>query len=345
MVEVSRTDQKNMGMSKKGIKLLLFIIITIYASTSIGHARNYKIGITPWAGCSPFNVAEAKGFWSKSGIYVEVVSYKNTKEMIKALKYRRVHIIYQMMGTLVDLYMKGVPLKIIAESSWSNGGDKIIVKKGVDITSLNQEKFGLYLNDPSVLFFAHKYLSSQNLKSKNFQFSQVEPQSLLSDFIADKFKAIVIYNPFALNAEKEGNGNMVATSADFPGCMPEGMAARIDVLNAIPHKDMISILTGLIQAVRWLKDENNAEEFKHILNSRTFDGYPALSNDDIKLMLNDLKIHDPGQMAERNRDNGGLYNYLGELKQMLKANNMLKKDFDPKKIFDNKNIMKALKAR
>ncbi len=317
MVTIRQAGRKNMKFDKKSsistiTTSFLFIFMIVYALTGVTHAANYKIGITPWAGCSPFNIADAKGFWSKNGIHVNVISFGSSQEMIKALKYKRVHIIYQMMGTFVDLYMKGVPVEILAELCWSDGGDKIIVKKEVNLASLKQEKFGLYLNDPAFMFFAHKFLSSKNLESKNFQFPEMGPESLVKNFISGKFKVIAIYDPYALDAEKKGNGNIVATTADFPGCMPEGIAARTDVLTAIPDKDMRAILGGLVEAVKWLKDEKNKEEFKKILNSRTFEGYADYPDAYIELILGAVKIHDPEKIAERNKDNGGLYTYLEE---------------------------------
>ncbi len=47
-------------------------------------------------------------------------------------------------------------------------------------------------------------------------------------------------------------------------------------------------------------------------------------------------------MKERNRDGGGLFAFLKELRAMLKENDRLEKNFKPEEIFDNTAIMKAL---
>ena len=58
------------------------------------------------------------------------------------------------------------------------------------------------------------------------------------------FKVIVSYDPDALRAEREGNGRVVATSATYEGCIPEGMMVPNDVLKKIPHEDLAKILNG-----------------------------------------------------------------------------------------------------
>jgi NitT/TauT family transport system substrate-binding protein len=55
----------------------------------------------------------------------------------------------------------------------------------------------------------------------------------------------VNYDPQALRAEREGNGKVVATSATFPGCIPEGFVARTDVLKSIPPEDLAKIFQRL----------------------------------------------------------------------------------------------------
>ncbi len=59
-------------------------------------------------------------------------------------------------------------------------------------------------------------------------------------------------------------------------------------------------------------------------------------------MLDAVRIHDTKTLAERNQDRGGLITYLNDLRRFLKENEVLRKDFDPDGIFDNKVIMEVL---
>ena len=79
------------------------------------------------------------------------------------------------------------------------------------------------------------------------------------------------------------------------------------------------------------------------MNAKTFKADKPYSPQDLKAMVDSVRIHDKETIIERNQNGGGLHTYLNNLKMFLKSNNLLKKDFDAEKIFDNQAIMDALK--
>ncbi len=282
--------------------------------TGMSYARTYKIGMTQWAGWSANNVADAKGFWKASGLDVKVIMLNNNQELDNAFINRRVDIANEMIGTWVGLYSDGIPLKILYESNWSHGGDKIIVKKDFDIKQLKGQTIGVYLNQPPVFFFLNKYLEANMLRLSDVRLIEINSEGLADNFIAGRFQIIVNYDPPALQAERQGNGKIVATSATYPGCIPEGYAIRTDILKEIPRQDLLNIFKGIIQAATWIKDEKNWEEYKKILNTKTFEVEKPYSDEDLKQMVDAVRIHDEKILTERNKDAGGLFIYLNELK-------------------------------
>lgn len=322
-------------------RTVLFATIIVLIISGMAHARTYKIGMLPWLGFSPNNVAEAKGFWKNRGINVKVINFSNAQDMQMALTHKRIDIAHQMIGSWIGMYNDGIPLTVLAELDWSHGGDKIIVKRDFDIGKLKGQTAGVYLNSPAVLFFLNKYLEP-NIKLSDIRIAELEVEGLTDNFISGRFKAIVNFDPEAIRAERKGNGKLVATSADFPGCIPEGYASRKDILNTVPKEDLVKIIMGWNDAVKWIKNDSNWQEFKEILNNITFEGDPPYSDGDLKQMLESVRIHDADMLRERNKNNGGLYGYMSELREMMKKNNMLKKDFKPEDIFNNKIITQAL---
>ncbi|OQX27504.1 MAG: hypothetical protein BWK80_04925 [Desulfobacteraceae bacterium IS3] len=129
------------------MKRILFAAMCVsLIFTGIADARTYKIGMTQWTGCSPNNAAEVKGFWKSQGIDVQVIMLANNQELYNAFINRRVDIANEMIGTWIGLYLEGIPLKILYESNWSHGGDKIIVKKDFDVKQLKGQTIGIYWN-------------------------------------------------------------------------------------------------------------------------------------------------------------------------------------------------------
>lgn len=318
------------------------IIFLVFAGNA--SARAYKIGMIHWIAYSPLNAASSQEMWKKNGIDVQVINFGSNQELNSALENKRIDIALDMIGSWVGMHQDGVPLTIIGETDWSNGGDKIIAKKDADLKKLKGETIGVYLNKPSVSYFLNSYLAENGVKLSDVKLIELEPQAMTDNFIAGRFKVIVNYDPEALRAERAGNGKVAATSASYAGCIPEGFVSRTDVLESIPKEDLSKIFKAWIEAVKWTKNPANWNEYKQILNSKTFEGEPPYSDADLKSMLDSVSIHDSKTQLERNNTGGGLQTYLKNLKGFLSENNMLKKEFDPGKIFDNSTIVEVLKS-
>jgi NitT/TauT family transport system substrate-binding protein len=153
---------------------------------------------------------------------------------------------------------------------------------------------------------------------------------------------IVNYNPQALRAEREGKGMVVATTASYEGSMPEGFAMRTDRLRSTPKEDLVKIFKGWAKAVQWSQNSANWQEYAKILNSKTFEGEPPYSDQDLKEMLACVKIHDAATLVARNQENGGQIRFLTDLKQFLKDHGMLKVDFVPSELLSNTAITEAM---
>jgi NitT/TauT family transport system substrate-binding protein len=318
-------------------------VLTLLFLTGVAHARTYKIATATWIGWSPNNVADVKGFWKAQGLEVEVLNYPNPVEAYAALANQRVDIINTMIGSGVGFYLKGTPCAILAELDWSMGGDRLVLKKGLDPQALKGQPFGVYASEPSLLFFLHQYLSAHQMKLSEVNLVEMDGENLAINFIAGRLRAIADYDPHGLRAEKEGNGETVATAGTYPGSIPEGYVARADVLQTIPRADLVKILKGWIQAVQWINDDTNWAEYAQILNTKTFEGIGPFSEADLQAMRdNDASIHDVPTLIARNQAGGGLLTYLQELKTMLQENNLLTKDFTPEALFDPSAIMEAL---
>ncbi len=324
----------------------LFIILTIAIMFSqAAYARTYKIATVAWAGWSPINVAEAKNFFKEEGIDVKVVTTENPLQVMSLFKEKRVDLAFDMIGTIAGLYMDDLPITIIAETDWSHGGDKIILRSDKEASSVKGKIVGVYMNTPSLTYFLNLYFSGIGLKTSDVRITEMDMKTLADNFIAGRFDMMMGYDPDATRAVKDGKGKVVATSASYEGSLPEGIMVLNEVLKDIPKADLAKILKAWIKAVRWTQNPSNEKEYFSILNSHTFKGSPPYSEADLKQMLSEVRIHDVKAMSERNKTDGGLYKYLEDLKTFLSSNNLLKKEFKPSEIFDNTMIMEVLKEQ
>jgi NitT/TauT family transport system substrate-binding protein len=333
------------------MKSLLWLIpsfiltaMLILVPSSWSQDRVYKIGMSPWAAWAALNVADVQGLWEKEGVKVKVINFADDREKTNALEKGLIDFSFSMLGTAFSLTMGGTPVVVLAETDWSNGGDKIIVKEGIDLTQTKGKAIGVYLNEPSITFFLNKYLSLNGMKTVDFKVLEIDnPVSLTDKFINGVIPAFIHYEPEATRGVTEGKGTVVATTADYPGCMPEGMVVLIKNLKDIPESDITAILKGYIQAESWMKQEVNWAEFAKILNEKTFPVDDDMSDEDLKSMLADVVIHDASGLMNRNQTGGGMHIYMNEVKQFLSDSGELKTDFNVADMINTTALMKALK--
>ena len=175
---------------------VFFLIFSIFMIGS-AEARPYRIGMIHWIAYSPLNVADVKGLWKDQGVEVEVINFGSNQELNSTLEHKRIDIACDMMGSWVGMYMEGVPLKIVCETDWSHGGDKIIARKGLKAEDLKGRTIGVYLNQPSVTFFLYQYLKQIDSSFGDIETVELEPEVLADNFIAGRFDVIVNYDPQA----------------------------------------------------------------------------------------------------------------------------------------------------
>jgi NitT/TauT family transport system substrate-binding protein len=321
----------------------LLLIVVACAGLTAAESPKLKVGMIHWIAFSTVNVADAKGFWKEQGLDVQVTNFGSNQELNAALEGKGIQIAIDMHGSWVGMIQDGIPLTLLAETDWSNGGDKIIAKEGFDPKTIKGKKIGVYLDKPSVTYFLDRWLKTQGLGLADVEAIEVEPKPMTDNFIAGSFPVIVNYDPEAIRAEREGKGQVVATSKTFPGVIPEGFVARTDVLAGIPLETQIKFFKGVVKAAAWIKDDANRAEWYKILNAKTFEGESPYSDADLKQMSEAVTIHDETTSLERNRDGGGLQQYLDDLAAFLKAQSKLKKPFGAKDLVDNRAILAALK--
>ena len=307
-------------------------------------APGYRIATVAWAGWSPLHVADEKGFWTDLGLDVEVVDYDNPVVILEAIRAGRIDFAMDMAGTLVGVHMDGTPLVVLAETNWSHGGDRIIVHRGDTVERHTGDPVGVFLNRPSCLYFLGLYLKGCNRRLSDFRIIEIDPEDMGHQFAAGRLPVIVSYDPWALQAMREGDGACLASSADFKGCIPECLWAYAGRLDTIPPDHVRKVIQGWIRAVRWMRDPANWPELCDILNRRTFHNQPPRSDEELRQLLSGVSIHEPEVMRERNRVNGGLYAYLRSLRAFLAENGLLRRPYSVPDIFDNRFVMEALAA-
>ncbi len=322
------------------LTLCLFTVMMSGGASAADSPRTYKIGMCPWIAWSPISVADAKGLWKKRGLDVQVVNQLG--EDTSAIEQRRVDLAIDMIGNFIGMQQKGIDITILGELDWSNGGDKVILRDKAQPTKAG-DSVGVYHNDPAVLMLLARYLETQKLTLSDVKVVEYDPEALNGHFITGNFSAILSYEPYSLQAEKDG-GTVVATSATFPGCMPEGLGGRREAIAAIPRDDLKKLMEGWLEAVRWSQNPANWAEYRDIVNTRTFAEPTPFDDAAIKDMLANVTIHDVMTLRARNAIGGGLSQHVDDTRKVLNKAGLMKSEFSANTLVDTSVLLEVLQA-
>ena len=323
-------------------RIILFLALAICANhvqTADPATNSYKIAMCPWIAWAPINVADVKGMWAKRGLKIEVVNQLG--EDTSAIEQRRVDLAIEMIGNFIGMQQKGIHITILGELDWSNGGDKVILRDKAQPTKAG-DTVGVYHHDPAVLMLLARYLETRKLTLSDVKVVEYDPEALTGHFITGNFSTILSYEPYSLQAEQDG-GTVVATSATYPGCMPEGLGGRSEAIAAIPKNDLKKIMEGWLEAVRWSQDPAHWEEYCTIVNTRTFAEPTPFDDATIKHMLANVSIHNLSTLTARNATNASLYKHVDDTRDVLSKAGMLKSEFSAKTLVDTSVLLEVLR--
>ncbi|MFO1078610.1 MAG: ABC transporter substrate-binding protein [Planctomycetota bacterium] len=282
-------------------------------------APAYRVSVDPWVAWGPALVAQDKGMWRQLGLDVEVVVY-TANDSIHSFVAGRNDFVFAMAGTAVRAQLEqGVELTVLAEVDWSHGGDKILVRNGVEFAGAKGQCIGVYEDSPAVTMFLDRKLGAEGLRLADFRIVELtDLQALASQFAAGRLFAAVSYEPYVALATGAGACHVVATTADFPGIMPECIVARTPDLVRIPLAHVAALMAGWNAGVEWALDPRHRAEFERICQKRLFvdqKATPAQFAD----MLGNVRIHDRAALRARNVGDGGIRKALAECDAFARA--------------------------
>lgn len=321
--------------------LVLLLAMPGYSNTP---ERTYTIGVASWVGWSFLHVADAQGFFQDAGLNVQVKWYGEPHQISEAFEKGELDFRLDFVASVVQEYANGHDIKLLAETNWSHGGDKIIAKRGVNLASRKGATIGIYRDSPALIYFLSVYLNRHKLRLSDFKVRNMGLEKLIKDFVSDEISFAVIFDPYTIDVVKKGDGAVKANSAQFPGCMPEGMYTKRETLENMPRKDLVALMGACVQASEWMREDKNWPRLRFLLNNHAFPDKGDYEDKQLKAMLRFVKIHNGKVLYNRNKEGGGLYKYLTDLKKFLKRNRMITKDFENDELLDASALLEALEA-
>ncbi len=218
-----------------------------------------------WPGYYPALIAIEKGYYAEEGLTVEAVKPENTDALMSDFIGGKYDLMAVSLGDVVNLTQLSDDVAVIFASDESAGGDAMVVSPEIQsIADLQGKQIGVNQGSFAELFIV-TLLERNGLSTTDVTFIDMDAAAAPGALASGQVQAAHTWEPYVTEAKSAGN-NVLFTSADTPGLIPDIIAVRGEVLRENP--DAVAAFTrGWFKAVDfWLANpsEGNAAAAKQL---------------------------------------------------------------------------------
>jgi len=179
------------------------------------------IGFSAWPGWFPWQVAQDQGLFKKNGVEVELKYFDSYTDSLNALATGAIDANSQTLNDTLASVSGGAAETVVLVNDNSTGNDQIIAKPGITgVADLKGKTVAVEQGtvDHYLLLLA---LEKAGLAADDVQLSPLLTDAAAAAFVAGQVDAVGAFAPFTTTALDRPGSKAIATSADFPGAIPD----------------------------------------------------------------------------------------------------------------------------
>lgn len=234
-------------------------VTALSACTSSDASSGAKItlGFSAWPGWFPWQVAQEQGLFEKNGIDVELKWFDSYTDSINALSSGAIDANSQTLNDTLSAVSGGAQLKIVLTNDNSTGNDKIIARSGINsVADLKGKKVAVEEGtvDHYLLLLA---LEGANLTQNDIQLVPMLTDAAATAFVNGEVDAVGVFAPFTSTALELQGSRAVASSAEFPGAIPDHLVVSNEMVSDRPD-DTQKLVDTWFDTIAWIRDNKDA---------------------------------------------------------------------------------------
>ena len=214
------------------------------------------LGFSAWPGWFPWQVAQEQGLFAKNGVEVELKYFDSYTDSLNALSSGAIDANSQTLNDTLASVSGGAKQKVVLVNDNSTGNDKIIAREGItSVADLEGKKVAVEQGtvDHYLLLLA---LAEAGLTDKDVELVPLPTDAAAAAFVAGQVDAVGVFAPFTTTALQRPGSRAIATSAEFPGAIPDHLVVA-RVAKDQP-KDVQALVNTWFDTLQWIKDNKDA---------------------------------------------------------------------------------------
>ena len=231
-------------MDKKILAIIAVVIIALvavgaYFATSGGSGDNVvRIGHLPSDHDTALFVAQEKKMFEDQGLTVELTQFNNGGDLMTAMASGDIDVGYAGITPVMSSISQGVPVKVVSGAQIE--GSSIVAGKNSGINTVADLK-GKTVATPGEATIQNMLLTSAltqaGVSTSDVEFTTMKAAQMTDALKAGQVDAMIIWEPYASIAVKNGDGKLVETSGEIiPGHPCCCVVAREDFIKNHPEE-------------------------------------------------------------------------------------------------------------
>lgn len=220
-------------------------------------SRKLTLGFSAWPGWFPWQVAEEQGLFAEHDIDVELRYYDNYTDSIRALADGEIDANSQTLNDTLQSVSRGAQLNIVLVNDNSTGNDKIVARDGITgVADLKGKKVAVEEGtvDHYLLLLA---LAEAELTQGDIQLIPMATDAAATAFAAGEVDAVGAFAPFTSIALARPGSRAIATSAEFPGAIPDHLVVTSELARSRPD-EVQKLVDTWFDTLQWIKANKEA---------------------------------------------------------------------------------------
>ncbi len=296
------------------------------AAPAPANVVEFKIATQPWIGYGPWYIAQAKGFFEKHGLKVELVEFATDQDLNSGLAAGKFDGANIATHTSIILRQAGVDVKAVLLMDTSAQADAMIAGEGIKtVADIKGKKVAFEEGTTSDILLTYALMQNGMTKA-DIEAVPMPASDAGAAVIAGKVDAAVTYEPYISTALAQGKGYRVLYSAaEKPGLISDVFVFPAKVLQEKPEA-----VKNMLQAWQEAYDflQANPDEGQKIIAE-------AVGSDlaEFKTAWQGIKLYDLA--ASKQMFAGDIEETYKQIGQVLVASGGAKSVPDPKEVFDS----------